>query len=72
MRIRLSSLASFPTTTDLERYDEALIESHVQDYLTSKKDYGAQYHHAQTRGSRPREGFQLGSPVLNKDRPYRS
>lgn len=60
-------LRVFPTTTNLEHYGKALITSYIQDCFDLKRDYAEQYRKSCKRISTPRQ-FELGSPIINKDR----
>lgn len=60
-------LDGFPTTATLKRYGDAQIESYIQDYLSLKKDYGAQYRRSLER-RRTKACFKLGSPAIDANR----
>lgn len=60
-------LDGFPTTAILKRYGDAQIESYIQDYLSLKKDYGAQYRRSLER-RRTEACFKLGSPTIDASR----
>lgn len=60
-------LDGFPTTATLKRYGDAQIESYIQDYLSLKKDYGAQYRRSLER-RRTKACFKLGSPTIDASR----
>lgn len=61
-------LNRFPTTTNLERYGEALISEYIQEYLEPREDYGVRYRNSQRRTNATTMDFALGSPSLDSDR----
>lgn len=61
-----SLLDKFPTTTELEHYGEAMIQSYISDYLETKRDYAEIYENCRFRKRRTAyKEMSLRSPELD-------
>ena len=61
-------LNNFPTTIQLEHYGEALIESYIANYLTTKRDYGALYEKSRDRQRQKKKEVSLTSKQFDEIR----
>ncbi len=69
MDVFTSLLERFPTTVELERYGDTVIESYVQDYLTPAKDFSAEYEKRyKSKRKSAFDLFDLRSAMLDQSR----
>ena len=62
-------LGKFPTTAELERYGDAVIESYVHDYIALAKDFSAEYEKRYVAKRKSAfDSLDLRSPMLDQSR----